>query len=63
MSERNWKLYIEDILEAINFIKAYIRDCTFENFISDRKTEEFPLLEKEFIKIKNERDSDFQSAV
>jgi len=38
MSERNWKLYVEDILEAINFIEDYIENYTFERFISDRKT-------------------------
>jgi len=59
MSERDWKLYVEDILEAINFIEDYIENYTFENFISDRKTEELPLLKKEFDKIKNERDFDF----
>ena len=117
MSERDWKLYVEDILEAINFIEDYIENYTFERFISDRKTidavvrnlevigeaskhipeeikdkyrsidwfgirglrnritheyfglsykiiwkiitEELPILEKEFIKIKNERDFDF----
>ena len=87
MSERDWRLYVEDILEAINFIEDYIENYTFERFISDRKTidavirnleiigeaskhipkgvkdknitEELPILEKEFIKIKNERDFDF----
>ena len=59
MSERDWRLYVEDILEAINFIEDYIENYTFERFISDRITKESPLLEKEFIKIKNERDSDF----
>ena len=38
MSERDWKLYVEDILEAINFIEDYIENYTFERFISDRKT-------------------------
>ena len=59
MSERDWKLYVEDILEAINFIEDYIENYTFERFISDRITEELPLLKKEFLRMKDERDFDF----
>jgi uncharacterized protein with HEPN domain len=40
MSERNWKLYIEDILESIELIERYIDNMQFDNFKNDRKTQD-----------------------
>lgn len=38
MSKRDFKLLIEDILEAINKISSYIADKSFDEFINDNKT-------------------------
>jgi len=38
MSKREWKLFIEDILESIELIKNYIKNMGFNDFKRDRKT-------------------------
>ena len=38
MSERNWRLFIEDILESIGLIEAYTANMQLDNFKKDRKT-------------------------
>lgn len=38
MTKRNPKLYISDILEAIEKIKEYTEDLSFEEFEKDEKT-------------------------
>ena len=38
MSERNWKLFVEDILESVELIESYIANMEFEDFKNDRKT-------------------------
>lgn len=38
MFRRDWKLYIEDILESINLIEEYTKNYTFDDFVKDRKT-------------------------
>lgn len=38
MPRRRWQLRVEDILDAISAIDAYIRVLTFEEFQTDRKT-------------------------
>jgi len=38
MSDRDWNLLIEDILECIDKIDKYIEGLTFEEFIKDDKT-------------------------
>lgn len=38
MSKRDWKLFIEDILECIGKIEKYIENMKFENFENDIKT-------------------------
>lgn len=35
---RNIKLYINDIVEAIDKIKKYVENYTFEEFVKDEKT-------------------------
>lgn len=37
MSKREWKLYIEDILESIELIEKYINDIRYEEFINNKK--------------------------
>ncbi|MEO5359532.1 MAG: DUF86 domain-containing protein [Nitrospirota bacterium] len=37
---RDYRLYLEDILEAISRIKQYTRGRDYENFISDTKTQD-----------------------
>ena len=32
MSKRDWKLFVEDILESIELIESYITDMNFEEF-------------------------------
>jgi len=38
MSKRDWKLFVEDILESLDLIEEYVEDMEFENFKKDRKT-------------------------
>ena len=38
MSKRDWKLFVEDILESINLIERYVANMDFEDFKNDRKT-------------------------
>jgi uncharacterized protein with HEPN domain len=38
MSKREWKLFIEDILESIRLIKNYVENMIFDDFKNDRKT-------------------------
>jgi uncharacterized protein with HEPN domain len=38
MSRREWKLFIEDILEFIRLIKNYVENMGFDDFKNDRKT-------------------------
>ncbi len=38
MSERDQKLFLEDILEAIERIEEYTDSMDYENFLEDRKT-------------------------
>jgi len=38
MSKRDWKLFIEDILESIGLIESYVADMDIEGFKNDRKT-------------------------
>jgi uncharacterized protein with HEPN domain len=35
---RDFQVYIEDILDAINSIEAYTKGLTYEDFVSDKKT-------------------------
>lgn len=38
MSERDFRLYCEDILDSGNAILQFIKDMSFEEFCQDRKT-------------------------
>ena len=38
MSRRDWRVRIDDILEAIRAIQEYTRDMTFEAFVADART-------------------------
>lgn len=38
MSKRDWKLFVEDILESLDLIEEYVEDMEFENFKEERKT-------------------------
>ena len=38
MSKREWKLYVEDILESLDLISQYIGVMDFDHFKKDRKT-------------------------
>jgi len=38
MSDREWKLFVEDILESIELIESYVANMDIENFKNDRKT-------------------------
>jgi uncharacterized protein with HEPN domain len=38
--ERNWKLFIMDMLESINKIEKYIEGLNYEQFIRDEKTKD-----------------------
>ena len=38
MSKREWKLFVEDIVESIELIEQYIEDLEFNDFRKDRKT-------------------------
>jgi uncharacterized protein with HEPN domain len=49
MSDRETKLYLSDILEAIEAIEGYVADIDFEKFVSDRKTYAATIRELEII--------------
>ena len=38
MSKREWRLFIEDILEAIELIESYVEEMELADFNKDRKT-------------------------
>uniref|UniRef100_B3EM18 DUF86 domain-containing protein n=1 Tax=Chlorobium phaeobacteroides (strain BS1) TaxID=331678 RepID=B3EM18_CHLPB len=38
MSKRDWKLFLEDILESIEWIEDFIKGMDAESFACDRKT-------------------------
>lgn len=38
MSKRNWRLFLEDILESIELIKEYTKEMNLDSFRNDRKT-------------------------
>ena len=38
MSKREWKLFVEDILESVEKIEEYVKDMTPDDFKQDRKT-------------------------
>lgn len=38
MSKREWRLFVEDILESIDLINQYVLNMNFEAFRDDRKT-------------------------
>ena len=38
MSPRDWPARVEDILEAIENSQSYVRDMTYEEFVTDTKT-------------------------
>jgi uncharacterized protein with HEPN domain len=38
MSPRDWRLRLEDILDAIRNTQAYVRGMTFPDFAADLKT-------------------------
>lgn len=35
---RKWDFFVQDIFDAIQHIKAFVADMTFEEFLSDEKT-------------------------
>ena len=35
---RDFQVYLEDIIDAINSIEAYTKGLTYEGFVSDKKT-------------------------
>ena len=38
MSKREWKLFVEDILESIELIESYVHTMELSDFTKDRKT-------------------------
>ena len=40
MSKRDYKLYIEDIIESIGKIKKYVNNMSFDKFSKDTKTQD-----------------------
>jgi len=38
--QRNWKLFVIDILESINKIEKYIEGLSYEQFVIDEKTKD-----------------------
>jgi uncharacterized protein with HEPN domain len=49
MSDRDIRLFVADIIESIDAIEEFIKDCNYEDFVSDRKTYSATL--REFIVI------------
>lgn len=40
MSKRDWKLFINDILECIEKIETYLASLSYDDFLSDDKTKD-----------------------
>ncbi len=40
MSERDWKLFIMDLLECIEKIEHYVSGLSYEDFLLDKKTKD-----------------------
>ena len=40
MSKRNWRLFINDILECIEKIEKYISNISYDDFVKDNKTKD-----------------------
>lgn len=40
MSERHWRLFLEDILECIGRIQEYVSDMDCDDFLRDGKTQD-----------------------
>jgi len=40
MSKRDFKLFLYDILEAIERIENYTKNMSYEDFLRDRKTQD-----------------------
>jgi len=38
MSKREWKLFVEDILESVELIESYVENVDLDEFEKDRKT-------------------------
>ena len=38
MSRREWRLFVEDILESVDLIEKYVAGMNFDGFHKDRKT-------------------------
>jgi len=38
MFKREWRLFVEDILESIELIEKYVKNMEFDDFSEDRKT-------------------------
>lgn len=38
MSPRNWKFRLDDINEALDFIREYVKDLDYSSWAKDRKT-------------------------
>ncbi len=49
MKKRDYGSYLEDIIEHMNYAEEFIRDMTFDEFKSDKKT----VLSKFFISTTN----------
>ena len=49
MSERHWRLFVEDILECIDKIESYIGNMDFEDFSGDSKTSDAVIRNLEII--------------
>ena len=49
MSERNFRLYLTDILESGRAINEFVKDMSFEAFSNDRKTSSAVIREFEII--------------
>ena len=49
MSERDFQLYLADILDSANAVSKYVHDMQFEDFCNDRKTYSAVIREFEII--------------
>jgi len=39
-SERGWRLYAEDIIQACNKVRRYVAGMSFESFAGDERTQD-----------------------
>ncbi len=49
MPERHWRLFVQDVLESIRKVQAYLENTTYQQFLVDGKTQDAVMRNLEII--------------